>query len=37
VVRHAGRPIGADNEAVYGQGLGRSAEELAELRDAGVI
>jgi formyl-CoA transferase len=36
-VRHAGRPIGADNAAIFGQGLGRSAEELSELRDAGVI
>jgi formyl-CoA transferase len=36
-VRHAGRPIGADNEAIFGGGLGLPAEELVELRDAGVI
>lgn len=36
-VRYAGRPLGADNEAIFGTGLGRSDEELAALRDAGVI
>ncbi len=37
VVRHAGRPIGADTDAIIGEGLGYSQERLAELRDAGVI
>jgi formyl-CoA transferase len=37
VVRHAGRPAGADNEAVFGQGLRRSGEQLAALREAGTI
>jgi crotonobetainyl-CoA:carnitine CoA-transferase CaiB-like acyl-CoA transferase len=36
-VRHAGRRLGADNEAVLGAALHRSPEELASLRDAGVI
>jgi crotonobetainyl-CoA:carnitine CoA-transferase CaiB-like acyl-CoA transferase len=36
-VRHAGRPLGADNQAIFGDGLGRSAEQLAELREAGAI
>jgi crotonobetainyl-CoA:carnitine CoA-transferase CaiB-like acyl-CoA transferase len=36
-VRHAGRPMGADNEAVFGAGLGRTDEQLAALRDAGAI
>jgi crotonobetainyl-CoA:carnitine CoA-transferase CaiB-like acyl-CoA transferase len=36
-VRHAGRPLGADNGAIFGDGLGRSAEQLERLRDAGVI
>jgi crotonobetainyl-CoA:carnitine CoA-transferase CaiB-like acyl-CoA transferase len=36
-VRHAGRPLGADNENVFGAGLGRTAEQLAALRDAGAI
>jgi formyl-CoA transferase len=36
-VRHAGRPLGADNDAIYGAALGRSAAEIARLRDAGVI
>lgn len=31
------RHLGACNEAVYGGWLGRSSEELAELRDEGVI
>ena len=30
-------PMGACNEAVYGDWLGRSAEELAALRGEGVI
>jgi formyl-CoA transferase len=36
-VRHAGRPIGADNEAVFGAGLGLDAQRLAALREAGAI
>ena len=36
-VRHAGRRLGADNQAVLGDALHRSPEELASLRDAGVI
>lgn len=36
-IRHAGRPLGADNAGVYGDELGLSAEELARLAAAGVI
>jgi crotonobetainyl-CoA:carnitine CoA-transferase CaiB-like acyl-CoA transferase len=36
-VRHAGRPLGADNGAIFGDGLGRSPEQLERLREAGVI
>ncbi len=36
-VRWAGRPLGSDNEAVYGDELGLSAEELEALRRQGVI
>jgi crotonobetainyl-CoA:carnitine CoA-transferase CaiB-like acyl-CoA transferase len=36
-VRYAGRPLGADNGAIFGDGLGRSPEQLEQLRDAGVI
>ena len=36
-VRHAGRPLGADNEAVYAELLGLSPERLADLRERGVI
>lgn len=36
-IRWAGRPLGADNEAVYRDTLGLSDEELAELRAANVI
>jgi hypothetical protein len=37
-IRHAGRPIGADNDGVFGpDGLGRSPEQLQQLRDAGAI
>jgi crotonobetainyl-CoA:carnitine CoA-transferase CaiB-like acyl-CoA transferase len=35
-VRHAGRPLGADTDAVLGQ-LGRTAQEIAQLRETGVI
>jgi crotonobetainyl-CoA:carnitine CoA-transferase CaiB-like acyl-CoA transferase len=36
-IDHLGRPLGADNEAVYGGLLGIDAERLAELRAASVI
>jgi len=36
-IRHAGRPMGADNDAVYGGLLHMTAEELAQLRSDGVI
>ena len=35
-IRHAGRPLGADNDAVYGE-LGLGPDELAALRERGVI
>ena len=36
-LRWSGRPIGADNEAWYVQRLGLSHEELARLKEEGVI
>jgi crotonobetainyl-CoA:carnitine CoA-transferase CaiB-like acyl-CoA transferase len=36
-VRHAGRALGADNQAIYGGRLGLSAEEIAALAASGVI
>jgi crotonobetainyl-CoA:carnitine CoA-transferase CaiB-like acyl-CoA transferase len=36
-VAHLGRALGADNEAVYGELLGVTAERLEALRAAGVI
>lgn len=36
-VRNLGRPLGADNDAVFGGLLGCSQERLDELRSAGVI
>lgn len=36
-IRHLGRELGADNEAVYRDWLGKNPSELAELRTAGVI
>jgi crotonobetainyl-CoA:carnitine CoA-transferase CaiB-like acyl-CoA transferase len=36
-VVHLGRPLGADNDAVYGDLLGLDAERLAELRAGGTI
>ena len=36
-IRYAGKPLGADNEAVFADALGRSALELARMRRAGVI
>ncbi len=36
-IRHAGRPLGADNEEVYGDLLGLSSQEVRSLRDRGVL
>jgi crotonobetainyl-CoA:carnitine CoA-transferase CaiB-like acyl-CoA transferase len=36
-IDHLGRPLGADNDAVYGELLGLDAERLAELQAASVI
>ena len=36
-VRHAGRPLGADNEAVYGEWLGLSPDDVRALRERGLI
>lgn len=36
-IEHLGRPLGADNDAVYGGLLGLSAERLDALRAAGTI
>ncbi len=36
-IRHAGRPLGADNEEVYGNLLGLSSQEVRSLRDRGVL
>lgn len=36
-VREAGRPLGADNQAIYGDLLGFGPAELAELKREGVI
>ena len=36
-IRHLGRALGADNDAVYGDWLGLTADEIAALRDARVI
>ena len=36
-VRHAGRAIGADNDEIFTQRLGLSADELATLKEDGVI
>jgi formyl-CoA transferase len=36
-VRHAGQPLGASNERVYGDLLGLSADDLAELAREEVI
>lgn len=36
-IRHAGRPIGADNEKIYSGELNLSPEELKRLRDEGTI
>jgi len=36
-VRWAGRRVGQDNEAVFGGELGLGAEEIAALRNEGVI
>jgi len=36
-IRHAGRPLGADNDEVYRDLLGLTADELHSLRERGVI
>jgi crotonobetainyl-CoA:carnitine CoA-transferase CaiB-like acyl-CoA transferase len=36
-IRHAGLPLGADNEAVYGELLELGTEELRALRERGII
>jgi crotonobetainyl-CoA:carnitine CoA-transferase CaiB-like acyl-CoA transferase len=36
-VRHTGRPLGADNQQVYGDVLGLDPARLEELRKKGVI
>ena len=36
-IRHAGRPLGADNEEVYGELLDLDPAELAELRGRGIL
>jgi crotonobetainyl-CoA:carnitine CoA-transferase CaiB-like acyl-CoA transferase len=36
-IEHLGRPLGADNEAVYGDLLGIDQEKLTAIRSAGVI
>jgi crotonobetainyl-CoA:carnitine CoA-transferase CaiB-like acyl-CoA transferase len=36
-IRHAGRPLGADNEAVYGEILELSTDEIRDLRERGVL
>ena len=36
-VRHAGRPLGADNEEVYAELLALSPQQVADLRKRGVI
>jgi crotonobetainyl-CoA:carnitine CoA-transferase CaiB-like acyl-CoA transferase len=36
-IRHLGRDLGADNDAVYGDWLGIDATELARLRAAGAV
>jgi crotonobetainyl-CoA:carnitine CoA-transferase CaiB-like acyl-CoA transferase len=36
-VRHPGRPLGADNEEIFGEGLGYTPERLRAMREAGTI
>jgi crotonobetainyl-CoA:carnitine CoA-transferase CaiB-like acyl-CoA transferase len=36
-VGHLGRPLGADNDAVFGELLGVDADRLGELREKGVL
>jgi hypothetical protein len=37
VFKHAGRALGADNERVYGELLGLSADQVRQYIDAGVL
>jgi crotonobetainyl-CoA:carnitine CoA-transferase CaiB-like acyl-CoA transferase len=37
VVRHLGRPLGADNDEVFREVLGLSAQEIERLKAAGVV
>lgn len=37
VIRHLGRPVGADNAAVYGDWLGLSRDEIASLTGDGLV
>jgi crotonobetainyl-CoA:carnitine CoA-transferase CaiB-like acyl-CoA transferase len=36
-VRHAGRALGADNRAVYVEGMGMSEERFMQLQSRGII
>ena len=36
-IQHLGRALGADNDAVFGELLGLSADHLRDLRDKGVV
>ena len=36
-IQHLGRTLGADNDAVFGELLGLSADHLRDLRDKGVV
>jgi crotonobetainyl-CoA:carnitine CoA-transferase CaiB-like acyl-CoA transferase len=36
-VEHLGRPLGTDNDAVFGELLGLDADRLADLRKNGVL
>jgi hypothetical protein len=36
-IEHLGRPLGADNDAVFGDLLGIDGDRLADLRAAGII
>ena len=36
-VRHAGKSMGADNDEIFAQRLGLSEDEIAALKDEGVL